>query len=339
MVQRVAINGFGRIGRLVFRALFDDPNFSVVLINDLAEPKNLAYLLKYDSIHGNWKKDITTDDHFLYIDEDRIQILSKKDPKDIPYGDIPVDFVIESTGLFTTEELASRHRDAGAKRVIITAPSDAKMLVMGVNHEEYDSNEHFVVSCASCTTNCLAPLAKVVHDNFGIIEGLMTTVHAVTATQKAQDGFSSKDLRGGRTILDNIIPSTTGAAKAVGKVIKELEGKLTGMAFRVPISDVSVVDLTVRVKQKTSLLEITEALKKASVGSMKGILGTTDEPVVSTDFIGCSLSSIYDINASIELNANFFKLISWYDNEWGYANRVCNTMQYMASQTKRLNER
>jgi glyceraldehyde 3-phosphate dehydrogenase len=336
MVQRVAINGFGRIGRLVFRALFDDPNFSVVLINDLGELHNLAYLLKYDSIHGNWNKDISIKDNFLYVDGKSVAIYSKKDPKQIPYREISVDFVIESTGIFTSEEKARGHVEAGAKRVIITAPSDAKMFVMGVNEWEYKPYEHFVVSCASCTTNCLAPLAKVLHDNFEIIEGLMTTVHAVTATQKTQDGFSLKDLRGGRTVLDNIIPSTTGAAKAVGKVIPSLEGKLTGMAFRVPVRNVSVVDLTVKLKQKTSLSEITKALKQASVSSMKGILGTTDEPVVSADFIGSSLSSIFDENASIELNPNFFKLISWYDNEWGYANRVCNTMQYMASQNKKI---
>jgi glyceraldehyde 3-phosphate dehydrogenase len=332
MVQTVAINGFGRIGRLVFRALMDDPRYKIALINDLADPKSLAYLLKYDSIHGIINKNIKADDDFIYIENKPIHVFAKKDPKDIPYQEIPVDFVIEATGVFSSLEEANRHIAAGAERVIITAPSDAKMFVMGVNHEEFDAKEHLVVSCASCTTNCLAPLSHVLHSHFGIIEALMTTVHAVTASQKTQDSVSRKDFRGGRGIINNIIPSGTGAAKAVGKVIPQLDGKMTGMAFRVPVDDVSVVDLTVRLKKTTTLKEINQAMRKASAGYLKGILGVTDDPVVSSDFKGCTLSSIYDESASIELNGNFFKLVSWYDNEWGYANRVCDMMHYIASQ-------
>ena len=331
MKIKVAINGFGRIGRLVFRVLMDDPSIEIVLINDLADPKSLAYLLKYDTIHGVIHKNIRADDDFIFIDERRIQVFNKKDPKDIPYSEMPVDFVIEATGIFKTLEGANRHRAAGAKRVIITAPSDAKMFVMGVNHEEFDTEDHFVISCASCTTNCLAPLSHVLNEKFGIVEGLMTTVHAITATQKTQDSVSGKDFRGGRGIMNNIIPSSTGAAKAVGKVIPALEGKLTGMAFRVPVDDVSVVDLTVRLEKSTSLSEISEVLKEASHDYLEGILGVTDDPVVSSDFKGCVLSSIYDEKASIELNEKFFKLVAWYDNEWGYANRVCDMMRYMAS--------
>jgi len=332
MVQTVAINGFGRIGRLVFRALMDDPRYKVVLINDLADPKSLAYLLKYDSIHGTIRKNIKADDDFLYLENHPISVFAKKDPKDIPYKEIPVDFVIEATGVFSSLDAANRHITAGAKRVIITAPSDAKMFVMGVNHKEFDPKEHLAVSLASCTTNCLAPLAHVLHSHFGIIEALMTTVHAVTASQKTQDSVSRKDFRGGRGIINNIIPSGTGAAKAVGQVIPELDGKMTGMAFRVPVDDVSVVDLTVRLKKSTTLKEINQAMHDASKGYLKGILGVTDDPVVSSDFKGCTLSSIYDESASIELNGNFFKLVSWYDNEWGYANRVCDMMHYIASQ-------
>ena len=331
MVKKVAINGFGRIGRLVFRALMADPEFQVVLINDLETPASLAYLLKYDSVHGVIHKDIRADDDFLYIDRDRVQVFAKKDPKELPYREISVDFVVESTGLFTNVEGASRHIAAGAKRVIISAPSDAKMYVYGVNHKELDPSSEKVVSCASCTTNCLAPVAKVLHETFGIEEGLMTTVHAVTAAQKVQDGGSRKDFRGGRGILNNIIPSSTGAAKAVGKVIPELAGKLTGMAFRVPVDDVSVVDLTVKLQKGTSLEEITRALQEASEGDLRGVLGVTNDPVVSTDFKGCILSSIYDQGASIELNEKFFKLVSWYDNEWGYANRVCDMMRYITT--------
>lgn len=331
MKLKVAINGFGRIGRLVFRALMDDPNVEIALINDLADPKSLAYLLKYDTIHGVIHKDIRANDDFIFIDDHRIQVFNKKDPKEIPYTEIPVDFVIEATGIFKTLEGANRHRAGGAKRVIITAPSDAKMFVMGVNHTEYNPEEHMVISCASCTTNCLAPLAHVLHNKFGIIEGLMTTVHAVTATQKTADAVSGKDFRGGRGIINNIIPSSTGAAKAVGKVIPELDGKMTGMAFRVPVDDVSVVDLTVRLEKSTSLQEISKELTKASHDYLKGILGVTDDPVVSSDFKGCILSSIYDEKASIQLNENFYKLVSWYDNEWGYANRVCDMMRYIAS--------
>ncbi len=331
MRKKVAINGFGRIGRLVCRALINDPNFEIVLINDLGSPECLAYLLKYDSIHGMINNKIIAHEDFLTIDDKRIQIFAKSDPIDIPYSEFPVDFVVEATGIFTTLESANRHRSAGAKQVVISAPSDAKMFVMGVNHKEYDPHEHRIVSCASCTTNCLAPLAMVLHDHFTIIEALMTTVHAVTATQKVQDSLSKKDRRGGRAILDNIIPSTTGAAKAVGKIIPSLEGKLTGMALRVPVSNVSVVDLTVRLEKSTSLKEIAKVMKDASLSSLHGILGVTDDPVVSSDFKGCALSSIVDIGASIELNGNFFKLVSWYDNEWGYANRVCDMMRYIAS--------
>lgn len=336
MTYKVAINGFGRIGRLVFRALLKNPDFSVEMINDLADPKSLVYLLKYDSIHGVIDNKLEADEHCIYVDEKPIKVFSKRDPKDIPYEKNPVDFVVEATGLYTKEEAANRHIEAGAKQVIISAPSDAKMFVMGVNQQEFDPIKHKVLSCASCTTNCLAPIAKVVHDHFEIEEGLMTTVHAVTATQRTQDGCCRKDFRGGRGILNNIIPSSTGAAKAVGKIIPQLDGKLTGMAFRVPVNDVSVVDLTVKVKKTTSLENITQALQQASENTMKGILGVTDDPVVSTDFIGCSLSSIYDVNASIELNGNFFKLVSWYDNEWGYANRVCDMMQHVVSLTKKV---
>ena len=331
MKKKVAISGFGRIGRLVCRALLEDPNYEIVLINDLGTPECLAYLLKYDTIHGALHKKIHAEDHFLCIDEKKIPVFAKADPKELPYFDIPVDFVIEATGIYTTLEGAKKHLEAGAKRAIITAPSDAKMFVMGVNHREYDPKIDNIVSCASCTTNCLAPLVKVVHDTFTVVEGLMTTVHAVTATQKVQDSLSKKDRRGGRAILDNIIPSSTGAAKAVGKIIPSLDGKLTGMAFRVPVNDVSVVDLTVRVEKSTSLEEIVRVMKAHSLGSLKGILGVTDDPVVSTDFKGCILSSILDVGASIELNGNFFKLVAWYDNEWGYANRVCDLMRYIAS--------
>lgn len=333
MKKRVAINGFGRIGRLVFRALMSDPNYDIVLINDLASPDSLAYLLQYDTIHGRLKAKVTADGEHIQVGDARIKVSAERNPEDIPYGDYPVDFVIEATGIFKNVKDASKHNPSEKRRVIVTAPSDAKMFVMGVNHLEFNPKKHVVVSCASCTTNCLAPIAKVLDDNFEIEEGLMTTVHAVTATQKTQDGVSGKDFRGGRGILNNIIPSSTGAAKAVGKVIPHLDGKLTGMAFRVPVDDVSVVDLTVRVKKSTSLDEIHRAMKKASEGDLKGILGVTGDPVVSTDFKGCSLSSIYDETAGVELNGNFFKLVSWYDNEWGYANRVCDLMRYIASKT------
>ena len=330
-MKSVAINGLGRIGRLILRSLISDSNYSVELINDLVNPEAIAYALKYDTIHGSLSNDITWDENFLYIDGKRIQVFSKKDPKDLPYTEIPIDYVIEASGRFTSIEDASRHIAAGARRVIITAPSDAKMFVVGVNHHEFSPKDHKVISCASCTTNCLAPIVKVLNTEFTIIEGLMTTVHAVTATQKTQDSYSMKDKRSGRGILNNIIPASTGAAKAVGSIIPELNGKLTGMAFRVPTQNVSVIDLVVKLEKPTTLLEIEELLTKASLNEMKGILGVTKELVVSADFNGCKLSSIYDVNASMALNDTFYKIVSWYDNEWGYANRVCDMMRYMTT--------
>lgn len=335
MAIRVAINGFGRIGRMVFKAIFDHPQFDVVFINDLATPEVLAYLLQHDSVHGRWNKKISVEGHFLHVEDSRIQILSCRDPKELPYNELPTDIVVEATGHFTSEEKASMHLAAGATRVIVSAPStDLPMIVMGVNHHIYDPEVHHIVSNASCTTNCLAPLVKVLQDEFGIVEGLMTTVHATTATQTTVDApVAKKDLRGCRGILNNIIPSTTGAAKAVGKVIPELNGKLTGTAFRVPVSDVSVVDLTVRLQKGASLDQVAQAMKGASEKHLKGILGYTEEQVVSTDFIGCPLSSIYDKLASIELNPHYHKIVAWYDNEWGYASRICDLMCYMMGET------
>ncbi len=331
MSIRVGINGFGRIGRLVFRILSQSPDFEIVGINDLFSSEVLAYLLKFDSVHGGFERPIRADGNTLLVGDRKIPLFTCKDPKDIPWKNLGVDVVVESTGLFTTQEQAGGHLFAGADKVVITAPSaDVPMFVMGVNHLQYNPLQK-VISNASCTTNCLAPIVKVLHERFGIIEGLMTTVHAVTATQKTVDGPSMKDFRGGRGILNNIIPSSTGAASAVGKVIPDLKGKLTGMAFRMPISDVSVVDLTVRLENGASHSEVGALMQEKSLGDLKGILGYTDEQVVSSDFIGSPLSAIYDRDASIELNRNFHKVIAWYDNEWGYSNRVVDLIRYIQS--------
>ncbi len=330
---RVAINGFGRIGRLVFRVLFENPACEISFVNDVVKPDLLAYLLQYDTVHGKWSQECRAEGSFLVVGNKRIQVCNAKDPKDLAsvYKEIPVDVTVESSGLFTSKEKAMGHIAAGAKRVIISAPSsDAPMFVMGVNHLEYNPETDVVVSNASCTTNCLAPLVKVLHQNFGVVEGLMTTIHAVTAGQKTVDAPSAKDWRGSRSAFGNIIPSSTGAAKAVGKVLPSLEGKLTGMAFRVPVLDVSAVDLTVRLEKGASKETILEVMKQASFGDLKGILGVTQEEVVSADFVGNPLSCIYDHLASIELNQHFHKIIAWYDNEWGYANRVVDLIRYMS---------
>jgi len=330
----VGINGFGRIGRLVLRAsLREGSNVKVVAINDpFLELGYMVYLFTYDSVHGRFKGEVSIDAGHLVINGNRIRVFNERDPKNIKWGEAGATYVVESTGVFTTHDSASSHMGGGAKKVIISAPSaDCPMFVMGVNHKEYKS-DMTVVSNASCTTNCLAPLAKVIHDTFGITEGLMTTVHATTATQKTVDGPSGKDWRGGRGAGFNIIPSATGAAKAVGKVIPELNNKLTGMAFRVPTADVSVVDLTVRLDKPATYDEIKHAIKSASESEQwKGILGYTEDDVVSTDFIGDAHSSIFDAKAGISLNSNFVKLVSWYDNEWGYSNRVCDLIAHMST--------
>ena len=329
---KLGINGFGRIGRMVFRAAVE--NFSndiqVVGINDLLDAEYLAYMLKYDSVHGIFNHDIKVEENYLIVDGNKIQVFAEKDPKNITWGALGVDVVVESTGFFLTEELASAHLEAGAKKVIMSAPSkDATpMFVYGVNHNTYAGQK--IISNASCTTNCLAPISKVLHEAFGIKRGLMTTVHAATATQKTVDGPSKKDWRGGRGILENIIPSSTGAAKAVGKVLPELNGKLTGMSMRVPTSDVSVVDLTVELEKPATYAEICEAMKKASEGELKGILGYTDEAVVSTDFRNDARTSIFDEKAGIQLGPTFVKVVSWYDNEWGYSNKVCEMARVIA---------
>lgn len=337
MALKVGINGFGRIGRLVFRAAQKNPNIQFVGVNDLFPPESLAYLLKYDTIHGRFDGEVKTEADAIVVNGRRIPVSAERDPASLPWGKAGADYVVESTGLFTDHESAAKHLKAGAKRVIISAPTktpdQVPTLVMGVNHKAFKKSDT-VVSNASCTTNCLAPLAKVVHEKFGIVEGLMTTVHAVTATQPTQDGPSRKDLRGGRAAGFNVIPASTGAAKAVALAMPELKGKLTGMAFRIPTADVSVVDLTVRTQKATSYEEICKAMKAASEGDLKGILGYTDEPVVSSDFITCPLSSIFDAKAGIELNSNFFKVVSWYDNEWGYSNRVVDLLLYMAKADK-----
>ncbi|BDA79294.1 glyceraldehyde-3-phosphate dehydrogenase [Leptospira kobayashii] len=330
---KIAINGFGRIGRLVLRSGIKDPNLEFVAINDLVTPDNLSYLFKYDSTHGRYDGEVSHTDNEIIIDGKKVRTVSERDPEKLPWKELGVDFVIESTGLFTDRVGAEKHIKAGAKKVVISAPAkdkDIPTFVMGVNNEKYNPAVDNVVSNASCTTNCLAPITKVVLDNFGIVEGLMTTIHAMTATQPTVDGPSKKDFRGGRGAAQNIIPASTGAAKAVGLCIPEVSGKLTGMSFRVPTPDVSVVDLTVRTEKATSLAEISKKMKEASEGSMKGILGYTDEMVVSNDFLGSKLSSIYDSDACIELNSNFFKLVSWYDNEMGYSNRVLDLIRYMA---------
>ncbi|MFT5218036.1 MAG: glyceraldehyde 3-phosphate dehydrogenase [Planctomycetota bacterium] len=331
MTIRVGINGFGRIGRMVFRAAQDFDDVEVVGINDLLEPEYLAYMLKYDSVHGRFKGDIAVDGNTLIVNGNRIRLTAERDPAALKWDEINADIVIEATGLFLTKETASKHIDAGAKKVIMSAPSkdDTPMFVFGVNDDKYAGEA--IISNASCTTNCLAPIAKVINDNFGLKRGLMTTVHAATATQKTVDGPSMKDWRGGRGILENIIPSSTGAAKAVGKVLPELNGKLTGMAFRVPTSDVSVVDLTVELEKSASYADICAAMKKASEGSMKGVLGYTDEKVVSTDFRGEACTSTFDAEAGIQMDDTFVKLISWYDNEWGYSCKVVEMARVIAA--------
>lgn len=331
MAITIGINGFGRIGRLVLRIALQRSDIKVVAVNDpFIAPEYAAYMFKYDSTHGRYKGEVTSKDDTLVIDGHSIKVFGEKDPASIPWGKAGVDYVIESTGVFTTTEGAQKHIDGGAKKVIITAPSsDAPMFVVGVNEQKYTPDLK-IVSNASCTTNCLAPLAKVINDKFGIEEGLMTTVHSITATQKTVDGPSHKDWRGGRTASGNIIPSSTGAAKAVGKVIPELNGKLTGMSLRVPTVDVSVVDLTVRLKKSATYEEISEAIKAASNGELKGILGYTEDAVVSTDFLGSDYSSIFDQKAGILLSPTFVKLISWYDNEFGYSTRVVDLLEHVA---------
>jgi glyceraldehyde 3-phosphate dehydrogenase len=322
MTIRVGINGFGRIGRMVFRAAQDFDDVEIVGINDLLEPDYLAYMLRYDSVHGRFNGDIDVDGNSLVVNGSTIRLSAERDPAELKWGDLEVDVVVESTGLFLTKETAQKHIDAGARKVIMSAPSkdDTPMFVFGVNSDSYAGET--IISNASCTTNCLAPVAKVVDDNFGLKRGLMTTVHAVTATQKTVDGPSMKDWRGGRGILDNIIPSSTGAAKAVGKVLPHLNGKLTGMSFRIPTPDVSVVDLTVELENGASYEDICAAMKKASEGAMKGVLAYTEDKVVSTDFRGESCTSVFDAEAGIQMDDTFVKLVSWYDNEWGYSCKV-----------------
>jgi len=331
MAIKIGINGFGRIGRLVFRAAMENKNVQVMGINDpFIDLEYMKYMLKYDTVHGQFKGEISSDNDKFIVNGKEIKVYESKDPAEIPWNECGAEYIVESTGVFTTTEKASAHLKNGAKKVIISAPSaDAPMFVMGVNNEKYSSDMN-VVSNASCTTNCLAPIAKVLNDNFGIIEGLMTTVHAVTATQKTVDGPSKKDWRGGRAAGFNIIPSSTGAAKAVGKVIPELNGKLTGMAFRVPTADVSAVDLTCRLEKGASYEAIKEVMKKASENELKGILGYTEDAVVSADFITDSRTSIFDAGAGISLNDNFVKVVSWYDNEWGYSNKVVDLIEYMS---------
>jgi glyceraldehyde 3-phosphate dehydrogenase len=333
-ILKVGINGFGRIGRLVFRAGAKNPNIQFVGINDIVPPDALAYLLKYDSTHGRFDGTIEAKEDGIVVDGRFIPCCAVKDPAALPWAKVGAQYVVESTGLFLDHATASGHLKAGAKRVVLSAPTKdpekVPTLLMGVNDKKFDPSKDTVVSNASCTTNCLAPIAKVINDNFGLAEGLMTTVHAVTATQKTVDGPAKKDWRGGRGAGQNVIPSSTGAAKAVGLVLPELKGKLTGMAFRIPTADVSVVDLTFKSAKATSYKEICAAMKRASEGELKGILGYTDEEVVSSDFIHDARSSIFDAKAGIELNANFFKVVSWYDNEWGYSNRVIDLMLAMA---------
>jgi glyceraldehyde 3-phosphate dehydrogenase len=334
MKVKIAINGFGRIGRLVFRNIIDHfPNLEIVAINDLVPADNLAYLLKHDSVHRHPSFEVKAEENAIIAKGRKTIVCSERDPANLPWKAMGVDYVIESTGFFTELEAAQKHLHAGAKRVIISAPAkgDVPTFVMGVNHTQYNPSKDRVISNASCTTNCLAPLTKVLLDNFGIEEGLMTTVHALTATQPSVDGPSKKDWRGGRAASINIIPAATGAAKAVGLCIPEVKGKLTGMALRVPTADVSVIDLTVRLSKETSYEAICDAVKSAAAGSMKGILQFCDEEVVSTDFIGCTASCIFDKGAGIALNSRFYKLIAWYDNEMGYAHRVADLAQYMAS--------
>jgi glyceraldehyde 3-phosphate dehydrogenase len=331
---KVAINGFGRIGRLVFRAGLNNPDIDFVCINDLVPPNAIAYLLKYDSTHGRFSGMVEATENAIIVNGKTIPCVSQKNPEELPWKQYEVDYVVESTGFFTDYEGAAKHLKAGAKKVIISAPTKdpdrVKTLLMGVNHNSFDPRQDLIVSNASCTTNCLAPIAKVINDNFGLAEGLMTTVHAMTATQPTVDGPSKKDFRGGRSAAQNIIPSSTGAAKAVALVLPELKGKLTGMAFRVPTPDVSVVDLTFRTEQSTSYEAICAAMKQAAEGEMKGVLAYTEDPVVSSDFTGDPHSSIFDAGAGMSLSDRFFKVVAWYDNEWGYSNRAIDLILLMA---------
>ncbi|KAF2454468.1 glyceraldehyd-3-phosphate dehydrogenase [Lineolata rhizophorae] len=328
---KVGINGFGRIGRIVFRNAVEMPNIDVVAVNDpFIEPHYAAYMLKYDSTHGQFKGDIKVEGNSMIVGGKTVKFYMEKDPSNIPWAETGAYYIVESTGVFTTTEKAKAHLAGGAKKVVISAPSaDAPMFVMGVNEKSYKSGIE-IISNASCTTNCLAPLAKVIHDKYTIIEGLMTTIHSYTATQKTVDGPSAKDWRGGRTAAQNIIPSSTGAAKAVGKVIPDLNGKLTGMAMRVPTSNVSVVDLTCRIEKPASYDEIKQTVKEAAEGELKGIMAYTEDDVVSSDMNGDNNSSIFDAKAGISLNKNFVKLVSWYDNEWGYSRRVLDLLAYIA---------
>jgi len=328
---KIGINGFGRIGRLAFRIATQRDNIQVVGINDLLDVDYLAYMLKYDSVHGQFDGTVDVKDGKLIVNGNEVRITAERNPEDLKWDEIGAEYVIDATGLFKTKETAGKHLKAGAKKVIISAPSsDAPMFVMGVNHKELKADEQ-VFSNASCTTNCLAPIAKVLHDNFEITDGLMTTIHATTATQKTVDGPSMKDWRGGRAALHNIIPSSTGAAKAVGKVIPSLNGKLTGMSFRVPTMDVSVVDLTVNLGKSVSYDEICKAMKEASEGELKGILGYTEDLVVSQDFVGEPRTSVFDAKAGIALTDNFVKVVSWYDNEYGYSSKILDLLEYSAS--------
>ncbi|MCL2406318.1 MAG: type I glyceraldehyde-3-phosphate dehydrogenase [Defluviitaleaceae bacterium] len=330
---KIGINGFGRIGRLVFRASLERKNVQVVAINDpFVDLEYMVYMLKYDSVHGRFKGDVCTKDGKLIVNGNEISVFEERDPKNIPWGKVGADYIADATGVFYTMEAAQAHIDGGAKKVIYTGPSkdDTPMFVMGVNHTKYTKDMNFV-SNASCTTNCLAPLAKVINDKYGIVEGLMTTVHAITATQLTVDGSSRKDWRGGRAAASNIIPSSTGAAKAVGKVIPELNGKLTGMSFRVPTINVSVVDLTCKLAKPATYDEIKATIKASAEGELKGILAYTEDAVVSTDFIGESCTSVFDAAAGIALNDTFVKLVAWYDNEWGYSSKVVDLIQYMAT--------
>ncbi|CAN5289299.1 type I glyceraldehyde-3-phosphate dehydrogenase [soil metagenome] len=331
MSTKIGINGFGRIGRIAFRIAMENKDVEVVGVNDLLEVEHLAYLLKYDSVHGQFKGDVEVKDGNLVVNGKTIRISAEKNPEDLKWDEVNAEVILDCTGIFTDMAGGQRHIDAGAKKVVISAPSkDVPMFVMGVNHKELTADQK-IVSNASCTTNCLAPLAKIVNDNFGLIEGLMTTIHATTATQLTVDGPSKKDWRGGRSALLNIIPSSTGAAKAVGKVIPELNGKLTGMAFRVPVADVSVVDLTVRTEKAATYDEIKAVFKKAAEGDYKGIVSYTEEAVVSQDFVSNSYVCNFDADAGIALNDNFFKLVAWYDNEYGYSAKLLELAVYVAS--------
>lgn len=330
--MKIGINGFGRIGRLAFRAASLRSDIEVVGINDLVEPDYMAYMLRYDSTHGKFEGTIEVKDGNLIVNGKTIRVTAEKDPANLKWDEVGAEVVIESTGLFLTQDTAGKHIQAGAKKVVMSAPAkdDTPTFVMGVNHKELKADQN-IVSNASCTTNCLAPIAKVLNDKFGIVEGLMSTIHAVTATQKTVDGPSAKDWRGGRGAYQNIIPSSTGAAKAVALVIPELKGKLTGMAFRVPVADVSVVDLTVKLEKSASYEDIKAAMKQASEGELKGILGYTEDEVVSADFIGETRTSVFDAKAGIALNDNFVKVVSWYDNEWGYSNKIIDLAQLVGS--------